>query len=317
MDGAVIPAVNSTCSCFSLCSEQDARSFHLRLPSVVATSSPWFTYLRHVYAERNVSLPINLQTFELFYLNLLPVNWRCHSGTDVHDCPVQVCRAWLSPEMPNSTAIQEHRLKWQLRPYQWHRSHLPRLLRNHTLRFLPRHSNALLGRLLKSPVLVEVVRHSFPQWVSYCAQGRSTDPMEWVGDRILGAAEGVQYGCWFSPSVGSGVFLPLRRPLVLHDRVEVESTLPDVARFSTAKARIFTSSSNISTPIHHNDCLYASLTRLHGYDALVVLESVHDGAAEIVVVTPECMHQTHPLQTACMPSQKASNLARHVSTSCL
>ena len=40
-----------------------------------------------------------------------------------------------------------------------------------------------------------------------------------------------------------------------------------MARFSTAKARIFTSSSITSpdsTPIHHNDCLYASLTRLHG-----------------------------------------------------
>ena len=34
---------------------------------------------------------------------------------------------------------------------------------------------------------------------------------EYVGNQLLGAAEGVEYGCWFTPSVGTGVFLPTRK----------------------------------------------------------------------------------------------------------
>ena len=34
-----------SCSCFRLCSERDARSFHLRLPVVTSRASPWHAYV--------------------------------------------------------------------------------------------------------------------------------------------------------------------------------------------------------------------------------------------------------------------------------
>ena len=33
------------CACFRLCSEYDARAFHLRLPVVTTRESPWYHYL--------------------------------------------------------------------------------------------------------------------------------------------------------------------------------------------------------------------------------------------------------------------------------
>ena len=58
--------------------------------------------------------------------------------------------------------------------------------------------------------------------------GKGRYPNDWVGDRSNGAGEGVRYGCWFSPCVGTGIFLPLGRSLVVRDRVHVEQAFPEV-----------------------------------------------------------------------------------------
>eukprot|EP00325_Prymnesiales_sp_UTEX-LB-985_P002463 CAMPEP_0174696014 /NCGR_PEP_ID=MMETSP1094-20130205/2268_1 /TAXON_ID=156173 /ORGANISM="Chrysochromulina brevifilum, Strain UTEX LB 985" /LENGTH=140 /DNA_ID=CAMNT_0015892677 /DNA_START=420 /DNA_END=839 /DNA_ORIENTATION=+ len=123
---------------------------------------------------------------------------------------------------------------------------------------------------------------------------------DWIGDRTLGAAEGMQYGCWFSPSVGTGVFLPLRRPMFFADRPAVEREMPGVLLFADKQPFIFTSSKNITAAFRHKDCMYASLSRERHVQCLFLMESIY-GAAEIVVSTAGCMTRTTPLPTACVP----------------
>ena len=150
------------CFCFRLCSEIDARSFHLRLPTVSSLDSPWAAYLQWVYGDTSLPLPIDLQQFEIFYLALLPVEWRCNSSINAADnriappCSADECSSWLLPQ-PVANQLALHAQHWDLRSFQWHRTRLPTLLLNHTLRLIPRRPSAFafqdFGR-------VEVTRRS-------------------------------------------------------------------------------------------------------------------------------------------------------------
>lgn len=194
-------------------------------------------------------------------------------------------------------------------PYQWHRSHLPRLLLNHTLRFLPRHQPKWAYR---NATQLEVIRRGFDGWNRECAVGKGRDPNDWVGDRSNGAGEGVRYGCWFSPCVGTGIFLPLGRSLVLRDRVHVELALPEVLRFPRAptpavapwRARVLNmteSGYDNERVFHHQDCLYATLARARGFDSLVMPFGAW-GTSEVIATAPGCMEQSTPLPSGCVPS---------------
>ena len=298
------------CSCFRLCSESDARSFHLRLPTVTAAaapSSPWSAYLQWVY-RTPVALPIDLRRFEIFYLALLPVEWRCTTNASraLPLCSDKVCATWLEPaERITSQQLAAHAQQWELRSFQWQRSRLKTLLFNHTLRLLPRQDAALRSKDSSSSPYragahVEVTRRSafffMPDrrgkvgWDGRCAKGKGSDASEFVGNPKLGAAEGVGYGCWFTPTVGIGVFLPLGKALVVRDRHAVERELPEVVRFA-----------GDSGTRHHHDCLYAQLTRSRGFDTLVVLNNT-GGATQIVSASDRCMDRDEPLPNACVPS---------------
>lgn len=301
-DNLRIPSDATGCFCFSLCSEYDARSFHLRLPSIINTnSSPWFTYLEAVYNEPP-ALPVTLAAFEFFYLRLLPVEWVCDGRIRSLKqwCASEVCSRWLTPFQPTSADLAAHEQHWHLRDYQWHRSRLPALLFNHTLRFLPRVPRPTLFHHHRTHV--EVVRHShgFTGWDGACSMGHGADSEDWIGDPTFGAAEGVGYGCWFTPSVGTGIWLTLDRALVLPDRAAIEVALPDVLRFPTRVNYTWLNAANETVLVRHRDCAYANATRNKGFNELVTLMGPH-GAAEIVVATHGCMNQRSPLPNACPP----------------
>ena len=202
------------CSCFRLCSERDARAFHLRLPSVENHASPWYAYLQWVYRGA-VPLPFDLQRLELFYLAMLPVEWRCTNRTrPLPACAAHECASWLQRDEPSAERLAEHERAWTLRSFQWHRSRHPTLLLNHPLRFFPRTPHV---ELYRSGARVEVTRrsayfympdrHGQVGWDGRCAKGwGASNASDFVGDPRLGAAEGVGYGCWFAPTIGSGAF---------------------------------------------------------------------------------------------------------------
>lgn len=301
------PARASNCTCFRFCNETDVRSFHLRLPRVTSRPSPWHAYLSTVYGKgaAHKALPIDLTSFEFFYLRLLPVEWRCRSQWR-HICSPEACSGWLRPNEPSAAQLKEHAQSWDVMPYHWHRSRLPRLMFNHTLRFLPRRPSEVAYR---TATQLEVIRRAFDGWNRGCAVGKGRDPNDWVGDRSNGAGEGVRYGCWFSPCVGTGIFLPLGRSLVLRDRVHVEQVLPEVLRFPRVPTPVVapelgrvievTGGSNASM-FRHQDCMYATLARARGFDSLVMPFGAW-GTSEVVATAPGCMERSTPLPTGCVP----------------
>ena len=311
------------CSCFRLCSETDARSFHLRLPPLLQTqSSPWYSYLKQVYHAGTLDLPVNLSMFSFFYLSLLPVEHRCDRGT--HDnhanqrqtaprvllpvCSQAICDTWMRPESSVTAAdIEQHARLWTLRSYQWQRSALAELKWVNTLRFLPVEPPATFYR---STSFVEVIRHASNRppfsrdgWSTACA----------TREQPRGLGEGVGYGCWFSPAVGTGVFLPVGRALFVADRSAVRDVLRGVERIPLLR-RIQRSEltrmrmgvvSNVShqaqSETHKDwDCLFAELTHARGYNTLFMLQGAW-GSSEIVVAARGCMNQSEPLPTGCVP----------------
>ena len=303
------------CTCFRLCSEADARSFHLRLPVVRSRASPWHAYLQAVYSEHAVPLPVDLQSLELFYLKLLPVEWQCERDGQLArrrgnasaasfaavqpSCAAATCEDWLHPEMPTAAAFEAHERQWYLRSWQWHRKRFPRLLMNHTLRYIPRVPPL---QAYKTARRIEVIRHSRPVFISTCTNKQGA----YVGDPTRGAAEGVGYGCWFSPVVGTGVFLPLPLPgtLFFSDRQAVEEALPEVRRSWPQRPTAYNTSTQVSgravATYSHQDCPYATVARVRGARVLLVAHNP-GGSTEIVVATAGCVAQTAPLPTGCVP----------------
>mmetsp|Transcript_34847 Transcript_34847/g.103359 ORF Transcript_34847/g.103359 Transcript_34847/m.103359 type:complete len:170 (-) Transcript_34847:116-625(-) len=103
----------------------------------------------------------------------------------------------------------------------------------------------------------------------------------------------MDYGCWFSGAIGSGIFLRVDNGLWFTNRVELERGLPGVLDMPT-------------------DCLYARETAKGGYDSLVLPQSykvypkqAERGAprSEIVAVHRECMVRSSPLPHACPPAE--------------
>ena len=306
-----------SCSCFKLCSEKDLRSFHLRLPKVTSRESPWFSYLSWVYKDGRIPLPVDLSTFEFFYLALLPVEWRCSAqnsqGRNVQPLPTcapEQCARWLHPAEPSDAQLKAHEKEyWPPRSFQWHRSRFPRLMWNQTLRFIKRVPNETFYR---SSSVLEVTRHSklFHDYYDWCAQGSSVDENEYVGNPKLGAAEGVGYGCWFTPSIGTGVFIEMsqKRTIYLVDRLEAERKLPEILRFPLRTQNTsFATRGGKYVTIQHKDCLYATATRSRHKDRLFI-EHNPEMAPHLIVASNECMQQAQPLQTGCVPSGDALQL---------
>ena len=125
---------------------------------------------------------------------------------------------------------------------------------------------------------MEVVRHRRDTWRDVCIG-------EGAGDPDRGTAEGVDYGCWFSPMVGSGVFVELGRALWVSDRHELEGLL------------------HLDPETH--DCLYAKRAHARNFDSIIIAQSLRDSRPEVIVTAGGCMTQTEPLPDACVPTSAA------------
>jgi hypothetical protein len=176
------------CKCFDICSENDFARFVLRLPVVDTRTSPWYTYLERVYGDADIQLPVDMRRFELFYSNLAesPPIFPCDEWLNKTYwtywkerpdlCPQEMCDAWLD----TSANVSDHDV--------WAR--------------------AATGSL--------IIAWPFkPDYAFMGLQNRFRDRVtfsdyEWA--EVIRAeasvlCEGYQYGVWFYPVRGSGVFL--------------------------------------------------------------------------------------------------------------
>ena len=77
-------SASPSCECFSLCGRRNVAAFHLRLPIVTHSPSPWHAYLRRVYGVP-MNQSVNVEQLNFFY-NYVPrrdtfaATWQCAVG---------------------------------------------------------------------------------------------------------------------------------------------------------------------------------------------------------------------------------------------
>ena len=190
-----------TCECFSLCTARAFASFHMRLPMVTSTASPWYNYVRQVY-QTPVPLPFAVASLELFYPAMLPTSM-CHNHGESPDVRLPsclagnpVCDGWLnrSEPVPSGPAITL---------YLAQRAYIasPAFLAAHAVR-----RRAPLSQFI---VLQEDARHiaASGEWVEVARMPPHRDPEGTSG-----------IGCWFYPARGSGVHVRLHRTIAFRTR---------------------------------------------------------------------------------------------------
>ena len=215
------------CQCpgVSVCSNYSLAAFMLRMPKVISEpSSPWYDYLCTVYRTRALPLPLSLSILEAFYPALLPVpactktahlslrterrwhrRWRrANISLDVDQkraCHKADCVAWLPAPPPTDAAA---------RAFAVGRSYV---------RVPPQNGSAksAFGHIviLQRPIQERRPQgrefgpqHSFPFSAVPRAVDSSSDAAWIEVSRTAFPGEGYRdYGCWFHPAVGTGVFL--------------------------------------------------------------------------------------------------------------
>ena len=242
---STVAFVQPRCACFRLCSEHDVRSFHIRVPSTLRTHhSPWYTYLQKVYREEHIPLPVSLSAFEFFYLALLPVDGQCADSSQTAEvllpsCASDVCSAWLRNEPASAAEIAEHSL------------HGTSVSTSGKLPAYCRSIRCAFSRDPSSPATeaqVPVLRSSGMQPTGSPSPWTTVGHLLLAGPRCgpsrlgwqphVGGRRGVQYGCWFSPSVSAGIFLDVAKALFYRDREALERALPEVRRFPLDRPHI-------------------------------------------------------------------------------
>jgi len=260
-------APERSCTCFRLCDQHDLRNFHTRLPNVTTCHSPWISYLSQIYKHGTIQLPVNLQEFGSFDLKWLP-----YAGPEACGKPMKpgcaACSRWLLDEAPTDQALRTHAEHWFNFP-TFPMRRMIRMFRTHG-------STDELRNRVAGPRWLEVARHRRDTWRIVCKGSGAGD------DR--GTAEGVDYGCWFSPMVGSGIFLELRHTLWVENRTAL------IEQLALKK---------------NHDCLFAKAAAARGFDSIVIAFSLDDGRAEIIVTAGGCMTQKEPLPDACVPTSGA------------
>ena len=177
------------CSCFELCTQSGVAHFWQKLPIVRTASSPWFQYLTLVYGSP-VALPVDLAMFNLFYPQLLP-SAPCHQQGDLR-------QHWLVPDVRrpcssckgwlganNSLNISS---EWSITQY----------VRRGSLQAVIVHGAERPSLLAHSTVEVTRLEMTF--------------------------AEGLGYGCWFTPAKGSGVHVGTGRAVNYALKADVYSS---------------------------------------------------------------------------------------------
>lgn len=171
------------CECFGLCAEDEFVDTLARLPVVRSTDSPWYAYLTAVYGEA-VPLPVQMGSFELFYTALLPTRQcRVPPAPPRPACAPAVCARWIHPRRLPANASAEGSRRQRAR--------------RSSLIFYA-------GRSNYSFVALQPPAHQRRAFLSY----------EWaevVRAAYFATPEGPEYGAWFYPVRGSGVWLNVGR----------------------------------------------------------------------------------------------------------
>ena len=188
-----------TCRCqsASVCTSTGLASFMMQIPTQIHDrSSPWLSYMRAVYrGDVGLPLPLDLSRFELFYPALLPVAPCFDGATGVsaasslplaRQCSATYCSAWLPNPLPAADAVATFA------------------------------ANRSFIRIAASSVVESL--HDFGQAVALQARAPERAPLSrytWIEvTRYAEPAEGRNdYGCWYYPAVGSGVWVSTKRLL--------------------------------------------------------------------------------------------------------
>ena len=323
------------CECFSLCGADAAREFRARLPRSVS-HGPWVEYLQAVYGF--VELPFDVSQLQFFWAHLLPT--AMHLCPKPHAAPPQAvlptcspeaCDGWLEPAATAAVADDSSFIWppiWPPLPNDAEANASPkerrRLARTQFLLIQPRER---AGEANDS--WVEVMRVVPPGtvlgadgadcdvaygWQRDCQEWRpgTTYPWQPAGYfqspncRPLGCCrEGRNYGCWFWPAKGSGIFVHLGRTAVMRDRHHAEESGYGVR----AQVWLTKHGRNGTVRLRGNDCMYARAARDFGLDSLQVLRAnrnVFTGqktspVSEIVLTADGCVHPHRIVTHACPP----------------
>jgi len=252
---------SASCSCFSLCSEADARRFHLRLPVAESAASPWAAYLGNVYGGA-VPLPVDLKRLALFYVSLLPAD-SCIEEQKPPPC--RDCAGWLEAEDPVRVYDE-----WQHEQAFVAHSLYPRT-RMQMLWFEPMQATMQTGWFASAsrrggPPL-EVIR--LPPMPA------RTDCLDGDGAQMLEGVRGA--GCWFYEAAGSGVFVQPGPRQAYSSRVMAYREMRPGLGVSQAV-----------------DCHFANAARRGGWHAVQI-------KSELVIANDACMHGAHAVSGACPP----------------
>ena len=250
------------CHCFSLCKETEARRFRARLPTIARPGdSPWYGYLRAIYADA-LRLPFDTSTLQVLYTTLLPplrLGSQCAKPFRACNASQAHCAAWTAPEPPASGSE--------------HAAHAP-------------HRGAAAQRLL---TMVTMWEGTTAESIQFMEQTEAIASHGWAevlrrtaSPRGGGGAcpgEGVGYGCWFMLTRGSGVFVNVGRTRVVSHHGALTAYKGGGSR----------------------DCTYAwNETMQLEYDSLQLLWGDRTGH-ELLMATPSCMKQPRVLPGPCVP----------------
>lgn len=204
------------CSCFSMCTDEDVSFFHMHLPIVRSTLSPWVKYLNAVYRSTSVPLPLDISSLEMFYLHLLPVD-ACDARA-VQPCADHLgqCDGWLLPHANRSAFpfgsrdLLAHSYQMSLLRIVAYEDGSADLHESHD------QPNSYARRWLLHAV---VAQQNFCDRVAVC-DGTHVEVVR------IARPEGGGYGCWFYRARGSGVFIDVgATTVVYHTRWEAGSSL--------------------------------------------------------------------------------------------
>ena len=204
--GAIgIPANGSQCFCFSTCTLEDANAFLNLLPTWIEdSSSPWLPYLRAVYGD--VPLPFDFSRLHFFYHN--DDLWRKKFSVEwpMAPCPVNMKRFTFSHsfDITKNESYAYNRCSEEVcrrwRPSAARKHGRPQAA-SEVLHFSGETRGISTASMLYSRFggTFSLGRSTFPSnsWMEVI---RSPTP----ASRPEGTAN---YGCWFFPAAGSGIWL--------------------------------------------------------------------------------------------------------------
>jgi hypothetical protein len=210
------------CQCFDLCTTADVLNFYKRLPlEITNTRSPWYNYLSQVYIGNRIPLPFDLRQLELFYPGLMPTSTHLCTNSpfqvqqkrqQLPSCANDYCSNWLRnlDVAENDSAVK------RLHPRGWARgaSHIWTPIQDFWSGNAQDRKDLVASgaqtsrlRLTGRHLFVALQRNWIHRKTLYADH-------TWVEVmRVSVKGEGGDYGCWFWPLRGSGIFVNVGRSL--------------------------------------------------------------------------------------------------------